>query len=89
VAAKWLVPEPGSAEAEAILAQETDIHAPALLLEEIANVLFLKVRRGELTAEAGRKHLAGLQNMVDTLVPADDLCREALGTGLSARSPGL
>jgi predicted nucleic acid-binding protein len=52
VAIKWVVAEPGTKEALALLGSR--LFAPALLQAECANILWKKVRRGELSAaEAG------------------------------------
>lgn len=50
VAAKWLAPEPGSDAADALL--EDDLFAPDLLYAEVANILWKKVSRGEMTPQA-------------------------------------
>ena len=51
VAVKWVVPEHGSEHAELLL--DHALVAPDLLFAECANILWKKVRRGELTkAEA-------------------------------------
>ena len=50
VAAKWLAPEPGSVAAEALL--DDELIAPDLLYAEVANILWKKTVRGEMTAEA-------------------------------------
>ena len=49
VAVKWVVPEPVSERAELLL--DHGLVAPDLLFAECANVLWEKVRRGELTKE--------------------------------------
>ena len=49
VAAKWLATEPGSKAAEALL--DDDLVAPDLLYAEVANILWKKTMRGEMTAE--------------------------------------
>lgn len=49
VALKWVLPEAGSLQAASIAATKNVI-APDLLLLECANVLWLKQRRGQLTA---------------------------------------
>ena len=53
VAIKWYVPEPGAAEATAILQAGRSLLAPDLLVAELGNVLWKKVRRGELSAAEG------------------------------------
>jgi len=49
VAVKWVVPEMGSERAEILL--DHALVAPDLLFAECANVLWKKLRRGELTPE--------------------------------------
>jgi predicted nucleic acid-binding protein len=49
VAVKWVVPESDSARAEVLL--DHGLVAPDLLFAECADVLWKKVRRGELTRE--------------------------------------
>ena len=49
VAVKWVVTETGSELAEPLLGSE--LVAPDLLFAECANILWKKVRRGELTKE--------------------------------------
>ncbi|MCW2238242.1 type II toxin-antitoxin system VapC family toxin [Azospirillum canadense] len=47
VAVKWLAPEPDSGTAEAV-AEGRTLAAPELLLVECANILWLRVRKGEI-----------------------------------------
>ena len=49
VAVKWVVPEPDSDRAEALL--DHALMAPDLLFAECANVLWKKVQRGELSKD--------------------------------------
>jgi predicted nucleic acid-binding protein len=54
VATKWLVPEDDSELADALLTSTAQLHAPAFLAMEVANALWMKMRRGELDdAKAG------------------------------------
>ena len=61
VVIKWVIDEPGSSIALALLfkwAEEgTEIQAPALLTYEVANALYQRVRKGELSAEKAKKGL--------------------------------
>lgn len=50
VAAKWYVPEPGSGPASVILESRAKLLAPDLLVAELGNILWKKIRRGELSA---------------------------------------
>jgi predicted nucleic acid-binding protein len=55
LALKWVLKEPDSSDAEALLLkwqkQGTEIHSPALLTYEIANILYQNVRKGMITME--------------------------------------
>ena len=55
VAVKWYVPEIYSNEAEKLLDSEFSLHAPELILPEFGNIIWKKVRRGEMTAAQGRQ----------------------------------
>ncbi|MEZ5787429.1 MAG: type II toxin-antitoxin system VapC family toxin [Xanthobacteraceae bacterium] len=50
IAMKWVVPEPGTAEAILVQRRFTLV-APDLLMAECANVLWKKVSRGEISGE--------------------------------------
>jgi predicted nucleic acid-binding protein len=58
VAVKWYIPEPGSERAARVLAANHELLAPDLLLSEFGNVLWKKVRRGELLAADANQILA-------------------------------
>jgi predicted nucleic acid-binding protein len=68
---KWVLDEPDSATALALLTrwmrEGTVIQAPALLTYEVANALYQRVRKGEMTAEKARKALE------DVLLPELEL----------------
>ena len=68
---KWVLDEPDSATALALLTrwvnEETVIQAPALLTYEVANALYQRVRKGEMTAEKAR------QALEDVLLPELEL----------------
>ncbi len=68
---KWVLDEPDSATALALLTrwvnEETLIQAPALLTYEVANALFQRVRKREMTAEKAR------QALEDVLLPELEL----------------
>ena len=55
VAVKWYVPEVFEQEATRLLKGRHDLHVPELILPEFSNIIWKKVRRGELsTAESSR-----------------------------------
>ena len=51
VAVRWYLPEDGSAAAERILEREDDLIAPDLVLAEIANAVWKRVRKNEVTKD--------------------------------------
>jgi predicted nucleic acid-binding protein len=55
VVVKWYVPEGGSTEASALLNRPEQRLAPDLLVAEFGNVLWKKVRTGELTTSEARE----------------------------------
>jgi predicted nucleic acid-binding protein len=70
VAVKWFVPEVHSAEARQWRTGPDDLHAPAIFFDlEIANIVWKKVRRGEIVrADA---------DLIVTQLPALPLTRHA------------
>jgi predicted nucleic acid-binding protein len=61
VATKWVVPEDDSELADALLTSTARLHAPAFLAMEVANALWLKMRRGELDDAKARASLEYLR----------------------------
>ena len=65
IAIKWVLDEPGSEEAEALLLEWSSkgitLYAPALLTYELSNVLYKKIRRGELTIADARRAFAQIR----------------------------
>ncbi len=53
IAVKWYVPEIYEDESVSLLEQENDFHAPELIYPEFCNVIWLKIRRGEITQAEG------------------------------------
>jgi predicted nucleic acid-binding protein len=76
VALKWVVEEDGSEAAVALAAQP--LAAPTLLLVECANVLWVKLRRGELTPSETVERWQALREAPVELVPAAGLLDHAL-----------
>jgi len=54
VAVKWIVAEEDSLEAETLLVGN-ELHAPRLMVSEIANALWSKVRRGQILTKPNRQ----------------------------------
>jgi predicted nucleic acid-binding protein len=68
---KWVLQEPDSHLAEALLAAEPDLLVPDFWLGEATNVLWLQVRRNRLTCDEARNALALLRAVVEPVNTAD------------------
>jgi predicted nucleic acid-binding protein len=77
VAIKWLVPEIHSAAACRLIDPTLQLWAPDLVYAELGNVLWKKVRRGDLTADEGRRVAARLSTLVVRIVSAETLVGQA------------
>jgi predicted nucleic acid-binding protein len=78
VALKWLVPEEGSEPAERLAASATRLFAPRLIVGEVANALWKKVRRNLLSDHGARERLSALRHYFDLLLDDGDLVSPAL-----------
>jgi predicted nucleic acid-binding protein len=82
VAAKWYLPERGSAEAEQLLNDARRIFAPALIRIEVAGAITRKVRNGKVTPEDARRlcdvWVSQLEANVVSLIPDDDVFESAM-----------
>lgn len=92
VGAKWVAPEPDSAQARTILdaaaSGAAQLLAPDIYVAEVANVLWKRCRlRGELTEEEAAEGLRLLLNALPELVPAATLTEQALALAISFRFP--
>ncbi|HET9200303.1 MAG TPA: type II toxin-antitoxin system VapC family toxin [Dehalococcoidia bacterium] len=81
VAAKWLVQEQFSEQANLLVRLEHRLIAPDLLLLEVASVLTKKVRRGELTEREARDRKEDTRERVG-LVPSAVLSGDAFELAL-------
>lgn len=80
VALKWFLPEPDSQTAEGLLAGDDVLVAPTLIVSEVCNAAWKRLRRGETTERhaewvADRIATTGL-----TLIPDQTLARRAMAT---------
>jgi predicted nucleic acid-binding protein len=87
VAAKLLFPEPGSAEARAVLAEADGLVAPDLLFAELANVIRSKVRRGETGDTTTPELIAAVVTLPVHAVPLGGLTADALALALAFDHP--
>jgi predicted nucleic acid-binding protein len=78
VAIKWFVPESLSNEAERLLGGGEALFAPDFLLIEFGNIIWKKVRLGELARDDGDVALAALRNGPVGLVGTTPFVERAL-----------
>jgi len=84
VGLRWVLQEPDSHLAEALLAAEPDLLLPDFWLGEATNVLWLQVRRKQLTPNEARNGLALLRAVIEPVTTADmNLHDVALDIGLA------
>ena len=81
VVVKWLVPEPEREQALHLLGlykeERVDLIAPYLLISEVGNVLWRRVRVGDLTPVQGRQCFEGLLDHLPLLVGSPAMNRSA------------
>ena len=87
VAIKWVVEEEGSVAATALLDVGHGFRAPDLLMPECANILWKKVRRGEVTPEEAGLMAELLQRAALELVPTRPLMPMALRLAVELDHP--
>ena len=85
VAAKWLAPEPESAQADALL--DDDLMAPDLIFAEVANILWKKQARGEMTVATAAVAARWLLQAPLLVVSGKDLMREASSLSMRLQHP--
>ena len=78
VALKWFVPENLRQTAMDILHTEEHIAAPDLLIPDIAELVFEKAKRNEITGLQVATILSSLQSSGLELIPALDMCTRAV-----------
>jgi predicted nucleic acid-binding protein len=73
VALKWVMDEPGSTEALALLEGQHVLNAPDFLLVEVANVLWVKLRRGLIERDAADLAFEAVSAVPVAYMPLDEL----------------
>jgi predicted nucleic acid-binding protein len=78
IAIKWFVDEVHAKAARRLQEDRYDLLAPDLLWPECGNVLWKKVRRGELTADEARLTWEGLEQQPISIFPSHLVLEPAL-----------
>jgi predicted nucleic acid-binding protein len=86
IAARWFVAEDGRERALQVL-DLPDRQAPDLIVAEVANVVWKKALRGQVTDAQARAICAALPRYFETLHPSEALVESAIGIGLALRHP--
>lgn len=84
VVIKWFVPEVGSDAASRLLASEDRLHAPDLLFAEIANAIWKKVVRGQLTRAESQLLVRDIEKIAVDTMPCRALANDAHAIALIA-----
>ncbi len=87
VACKWFVAAIDTDAAEALIASGQILLAPDLIVPEVCNVVWLKLRRGEITEEQAAAMVNGLPDLLDELVPSVQLAKRALEIAMTVTHP--
>jgi predicted nucleic acid-binding protein len=87
VACKWFVAESGSDPAAALLAGSQMLLAPDLIVPEVCNAAWSKLRRGEIGAEQAAAMVEGLPDLLDELSPSAPLAGRALAIANTLAHP--
>jgi len=77
VVIKWFVPEVGSDAASRLLASEDRLEAPDLLFAEIANAIWKKVLRGQLTRAESQLLASDIEQVAVNTTPCRALAKDA------------
>jgi predicted nucleic acid-binding protein len=82
VAAKWLLPEPGQAEAEALLRDASALLAPAIIRVEVASAVTRRARLGSMPTDEVHRHYSNwsglLRDGAVVLLPDEELLDQAV-----------
>jgi predicted nucleic acid-binding protein len=85
VVIKWFIPEGGSEAARELLAEDHVFHAPDFVFAEIGNVIWKKVRRGDLGADEASHLIADIGKVPLQTVSVRSLAADALRVAIATR----
>ena len=87
VAAKWVLPEPDSSQAERLRQSGEALIAPTLVLAEIGNAVWKRAIRGELTAADAESAVRLAAVLFSSLLPMEQLAIRANALAIGLRHP--
>jgi len=83
IVVKWFIPEVHSAEARHLLESSDQYVAPDLLFAEVANTIWKKVMRGELSGDDAQRLVNDIESIAVTTVPCRELAADAHALALA------
>ena len=86
VAVKWLVVEDDSADARSLLDDE-ELHAPRLLVSEVANAVWRKVRLDQVDRSAASQLLATMSDLPVRWHADEIVCADAIRLAIAHDRP--
>jgi predicted nucleic acid-binding protein len=87
VAAKWLLPEPGSDAATALRMQDNDLIAPALVLAELGSAFWKSAMRGDLAGQDIVQMLRTAAGHYNRLIAVEAISAQAMALAIELRHP--
>jgi len=87
VAVKWLVLEEDSSAALGLVDGGDELHAPRLLVAEVANAIWRKVRLGQVDPSAAGQLLATMRNMPVRWRADETICADAVRLAIAHDRP--
>ncbi len=87
VACKWLIEEDDSVEAAPLLARGEPLVAPDLIIPEVCNAMWKKLRGGQATPAQAKAAVEGLAGLFDDLVASVRLAVRAFAIAETLRHP--
>ncbi len=87
VAAKWFIAEPFRSEACRFLEHRERLHAPDLLVTEVASIAWKRVIRNDISESQARAMVIALPSYIPNLHASPDLAHAALGIAIELRHP--
>ncbi len=87
VAVKWLIAEDDSDAARSLVARGEELHAPRLMVSEIANALWRKARLGEIERSEAAAMTAAVPGMPVRWSADETLCADAVRLTLALDRP--
>lgn len=87
VAVKWLVFEEDSADVRSLIIDGEELHSPRLLVSEVANAIWRKVRLGEVARDAAGPLLAAMPDMPVRWHADETICADAIRLAMAYDRP--